>query len=351
MYSIPRKNHDYLAFRFKGLSSEINKLTDCLSSISMSYSMLSSNNDISEINVYAQQITSGLVQKFPLLKVTGLCQNWSTHEVEVYYSESGYPFFTKFDGVGYFDKYDEELWFVGCDMMDEIDAAFTFIQTGEKYKGHYTYPFKEAWNNENFVIETEEGWFIKQDTTDINLSKANCDESLFEINNGKLLKYKGKEKLIVIPDTVTDIEPIFNSVFNESRDVLEAVLIPGTIKNIKSFVFKGFKKLKKVVIEEGVESIGDFAFSECSSLVELLLPDSLQNIEKYAFSNCQKLNVKELKLPKNLINIQENAFSNCFNVPDVLYNEAVKAILYYDRDEDYEIPYGTKVIGSCAFKY
>ncbi len=166
-------------------------------------------------------------------------------------------------------------------------------------------------------------------------------------------------KTLVIPDTVTTIEP---KAFEGSN--LEVIVIPSsvteigdrafdkcvylrdvTIENpdakIGKFVFSGcynirrvklpvaafdgrwftsveqatvigngeipeekFKdcgNLKKVIIGEGIDVICEYAFSSCEGLEEVVLPDSLTEIEAYAFENCKAL--KSFTVPKNVSDI------------------------------------------------
>lgn len=67
----------------------------------------------------------------------------------------------------------------------------------------------------------------------------------FVIEDGVLVKYKGKGGDIVIPEGVTTIEK-------------EA--------------FRGKKKITSVVVPEGVREIGDFAFCDCIKLERVQLP-------------------------------------------------------------------------------
>lgn len=92
----------------------------------------------------------------------------------------------------------------------------------------------------------------------------------FIVENGVLVKYKGKELNVVIPDHVTHIGE-------------------------KAFEKKA--KITSVVIPEGVREIGAFAFSECRKLENIQLPYSLETVGEGAFFDCRNLN--ELILPPN----------------------------------------------------
>jgi len=78
----------------------------------------------------------------------------------------------------------------------------------------------------------------------------------FEIKNGELIKYHGRDENVIIPDSVT--------------------------------------------------SIGDHAFYECSSLTSVKIGDSVKTIGAYAFYGCK--NLISLKLPEIVEDIGYKAF-------------------------------------------
>ena len=92
----------------------------------------------------------------------------------------------------------------------------------------------------------------------------------FIIENGVLIKYKGKGGDVVIPEGVTKIG-------NE--------------------VFRGKKKITGVVVPEGVREIGGFAFCDCIKLERILLPQSLEMVRMGAFMECR--NLTELIFPQS----------------------------------------------------
>ena len=70
----------------------------------------------------------------------------------------------------------------------------------------------------------------------------------FEIENGVLVRYRGEEEHVVIPDGVS---------------------------KIADEVFKDCMEIKSVVFPEGLEEIGESAFEGCSALKSVTLPDSV----------------------------------------------------------------------------
>lgn len=100
----------------------------------------------------------------------------------------------------------------------------------------------------------------------------------FEISNGVLRKYKGKEKNVVIPDSVIEID------------------------------HGAFKKcyMSSVRIPEGVTTINRMAFYDRQNLVDIILPNSLKIIKEQAFCYCR---LNEIALPDSLTNIGETGYS------------------------------------------
>lgn len=84
----------------------------------------------------------------------------------------------------------------------------------------------------------------------------------FIIKHNVLVKYKGYNNKVIIPD--------------------------GIVK-IGKFVFEGRKELESVVISEGVQEIGEFAFYRCVGLKEIVVPKSVIKINKMAFYGCIQL--------------------------------------------------------------
>ena len=90
--------------------------------------------------------------------------------------------------------------------------------------------------------------------------------------NGILIKYQGTDKIVTIPDSVTEIGP---GVFEELQ--IDKVVIPKSVKKIHSYDFL-YSKVKEVDIAEGVEEIEGGAFEECMHLELIRIPDSVNKI-------------------------------------------------------------------------
>lgn len=96
------------------------------------------------------------------------------------------------------------------------------------------------------------------------------------------------------------------------------VVLPNSIKDIKSYVFSG-TKIEAISIPYGVETIEIKAFYCCEQLKKVDLPFSLKKIGEAAFLDCP--NIKEIDIPSSVSEIGSYNFKYTYIVqPDKLYN-------------------------------
>lgn len=211
----------------------------------------------------------------------------------------------------------------------------------------------------------------------------------FEIEDGTLVRYRGAEAHVVIPDGITEVgsESFVECSFMKSIKFpatitkigeysfcnctgLEEIIIPASVKEISCGAFFHCISLKRVVIEgdtvimdrafqsctklESVETYGEahpdgmFIFDGCSKLVDengyiiianvlceyhgrkqrITIPPEVVKISDYAF---RETNIKSVKFPPALEKIGEGAFSKC------------------DYLERIELPSGIKEVPKSAF--
>ena len=93
--------------------------------------------------------------------------------------------------------------------------------------------------------------------------KAGTD---FEIAGTTLVKYRGNEKRVVIPD---GIERLGERAFERSQ--IEEVVIPDSVKSTEKMVFASCPNLKRVEIGSGLSSIYSCIFTDCISLEEFIV--------------------------------------------------------------------------------
>ena len=141
----------------------------------------------------------------------------------------------------------------------------------------------------------------------------------FRIKNGVLVKYKGKDSNVVIPNGVTSIG---KSAF--SGCILRKVKIPNGVTSIGESAFSGCYLVDGVTIPNSVTSIGESAFSGCESLKSIVIPDSVTSIGKSAFSGCERL--MNIVIPDSVTSIGDLAFYHCSNLKRVTISDGVTSI-------------------------
>ncbi len=125
----------------------------------------------------------------------------------------------------------------------------------------------------------------------------------YQIENGILKRYTGREEAIRIP---SGIHTIGKGALKGCVSLKKAVLPPG-LQYIEEDAFKGCRRLEEVVIPDGVTGIGSYAFHRCHALRQICLPLSVQELGEYAFLYCD--NLREARLP-GVKRLGTEAFAN-----------------------------------------
>ena len=183
----------------------------------------------------------------------------------------------------------------------------------------------------------------------------------FDIKNGILKKYKGRQREVIVPNGVTSIgrwafygcsgltsitipngvtsigENAFNSCSGltsitipngvtsigenafDGCSGLTSITLPNSVKSIGDCAFSGCSGLTNITIPNRVARIGFAAFSGCSGLTSISIPNSVTSIEKYAFSGCSGL--ASIMLPDSVMSIEYSAFSGCSGLASIVVNE------------------------------
>lgn len=106
----------------------------------------------------------------------------------------------------------------------------------------------------------------------------------FDVIDGVLGHYGGKDSNISIPDEVTKLG---NRVFYKNRDINE-INLPANINEVGDFAFAR-SSVKKVHLPDGTKKIGYAAFYNCKNLSDLSIPDSVDTIELGALDGTKYL--------------------------------------------------------------
>lgn len=165
----------------------------------------------------------------------------------------------------------------------------------------------------------------------------------FEIADGKLKRYKGKNKSVIIPSGVKCIsgEAFYNradisfvsipegvisiekGAFSNCSSLAE-IVVPATVAHIGEYAFYKCKMLKSITLSGDIKVIKDSAFRECDSLISVSLPSGLESIENNAFCGCKKL--KSVYIPSGMNQIGDYAFMGCRNLEKITIPSSVSLL-------------------------
>lgn len=176
---------------------------------------------------------------------------------------------------------------------------------------------------------------------------------------------------VVIPDTVTKIEPFAFS----GCSSLVSVEMPASVSEIGDHAFYNCKSLRNITITGGnglaggadltsVSEIGEWAFGGCESLPDVTFSDNLASIGFGAFSRCKGLT--EVFIPASVKTIDSCAFLTCSSLESISVDEANKSYSSLDgvlfnkkqtellaypkgKQESYNIPSTVKTLGAYSF--
>lgn len=171
----------------------------------------------------------------------------------------------------------------------------------------------------------------------------------FDISRGVLMKYRGHDRAVRIPEGVTAIG---RNAFVENRQV-EEVTIPEGVIRIEERAFYFCSCLRSVSIPEGVTSIGYEAFGWCGSLEDVKLPASLMSLGNSAFASCRS--ITGIRIPEGITNIGDCVFDLCLDLEEVILPGGVRrigerAFCCCESLTGMDLPEGLEIIGDQAFR-
>lgn len=142
-------------------------------------------------------------------------------------------------------------------------------------------------------------------TLPVSEADAASSASDFVIEGGRLIKYRGTETNVSVPDTV---DVIGESAFEDKTHV-ELVVIPNSVKRIEAYAFWGCDNLDTVVLGRGLTEVGEYAFAGCKGLEQITIPANVTAIGAQAFGDC--VNLTDVTIPVETVSIAEDAFLGC----------------------------------------
>ena len=137
---------------------------------------------------------------------------------------------------------------------------------------------------------------------------AAASASDFQTQGSTLVKYRGTEERVTIPDTV---EVVGESAFENNQKV-QFVVIPKSVKRLDAYVFWGCNNLEEVVLGKGLTAVDEYSFAGCTGLKQITIPENIQSIDAQAFAGC--VNLTDIYITATVTGIAEDAFLNCDNV-------------------------------------
>ncbi len=197
------------------------------------------------------------------------------------------------------------------------------------------------------------------------------DRKEFDIRNGILMKYRGTDEDVIIPEGVTRVGPMAFY----GRESIYSVTFPESVTSIGDSAFDGCVNLYRIVLPDGLARIGRFAFHGCSSLRNAQIPNKIIWIGEMAFHGCfnlksvvlskgvshsrgwkflDEIRLRGVLLPEDDLSIGDGAFNGCsslssIEIPESIVRIGKKAFYYCSSLDSVKIPEGVANIGDRAF--
>lgn len=127
----------------------------------------------------------------------------------------------------------------------------------------------------------------------------------FIIQDKVLVKYKGQEKTVVIPDGV---ETIGEEAF-KGKKALTTIIMPDSVEKIDISAFERCVNLEEIAFSKNLDGICSFAFKDCTAIEEIIIPESVGHIGDCAFWGCTSL--KKLVLPSAFSDFSVHMIREC----------------------------------------
>ena len=212
--------------------------------------------------------------------------------------------------------------------LELVDADYELTYTSRLVSGLLEYK----------GVYYTDGW---ESLVGVGANAGNIDieaSSDFEIVGDELITYKGKSKLVKVPEGITTIgaSAFWNNTF------VEEVVLPKSLKRLGGDCFYYCTNLKKVNIPSEVWIMGNNPFAGCPKLEltnespyfvledgilygrdkkdiiyypinkevkEYVVPNTVTCIGKHCFFNCD--NLERIVIHENVVRFENNPFSGC----------------------------------------
>lgn len=135
------------------------------------------------------------------------------------------------------------------------------------------------------------------------------DFLFFDIEGDRLVKYKGFEKLIVVPKRIKTIGRYAFAGCVSAKNIV----IEDSVTHIESNAFQ-YVPMERIFLSKNLESIGAECFKSCSNLSEIRIPGSVREIKERAFYDCEAL--KKVSISKDC-EIGNDVFKDCTSLEEL----------------------------------
>ncbi len=167
----------------------------------------------------------------------------------------------------------------------------------------------------------------------------------FQIENGTLVKYEGKDTYVTLPENVTVIG---DEAFSDCKGLV-GITLPKGLESIEDYAFCNCDNMADLQIPDSVTHIGRSAFSMCTEIEQIEIPDSVQgSIGERTFFYCTALS--SVKIGNGVTSIANDAFRECTSLSKITIHNSVQNIGENAFEGCGELTICTE-IGSYAAKY
>ena len=212
------------------------------------------------------------------------------------------------------------------------------------------------------------GLFESKEVSLRKASKNSFNNPDFEIEENRIMRYLGREKRVVVPEGIEELE----SCSFWDNQFIEEVVLPDSLLNMGGDTFYNCKNLKRINIPRNVNLMGNNPFAGCPLIEidncsphfvyengalytkdkqtmiycsikgteeEFVIPNTVRIICKHTFFLCDRF--RKITLPASLEKMENNPFSGCSKLELINNSKA-----YYIKDDVIYNGFKTSVVGT-----